>query len=58
VLLGAGADINARDAYGNFPADLADDNEEVRDDLVFRELNEARKWGTLLRHFRGILLQQ
>jgi len=40
--LDAGAYAGARIAGGTFPADLAEDNERVRNDPVFWELNDAR----------------
>lgn len=42
VLLDAGADPTLRASDGSLAADLAERNEELRDDPVFRELDEAR----------------
>ncbi|MBC6442916.1 MAG: ankyrin repeat domain-containing protein [Rhodobacteraceae bacterium] len=42
ALLDAGADIRARTKDGKLPADLAEDNEAVRNDPVYWVLNEAR----------------
>jgi len=42
ALLDAGAYAGARTAKGIFPADLAENNERVRNDPVFWELNDAR----------------
>ena len=42
VLLDVGADPTQRAADGSLAADLAERNQELRDDPVFRELDEAR----------------
>lgn len=42
VLLDAGADPTQRASDGSLAADLAERNQELRDDPVFRELDEAR----------------
>jgi len=42
ALLEAGADPGARAEGGKLPADLAEDNEDVRNHPVFWELNDAR----------------
>ena len=42
TLLDAGADPEAREEDGSLPADLAEDNDAVRDHTVFWRLNQAR----------------
>ena len=42
ALIEAGADPAARGPGGRLPADLAEENERVRGDPVFRILNKAR----------------
>jgi len=42
ALLDAGADLEARAEDGSLPADLAEDNEAVRDHGIFWTLNQAR----------------
>ncbi|MBC6439817.1 MAG: hypothetical protein GDA49_05275 [Rhodospirillales bacterium] len=42
ALIDAGADIRARNEFGKLPADLAEDNEAVRNHPVFWVLNDAR----------------
>jgi len=44
ALIDAGADIKARDKKGRTPADLAEENDSVLNDPVFRVLNDARSW--------------
>ena len=42
ALLDAGADLEARDGNGRSPAELAEDNDAVRDHGIFWTLNQAR----------------
>ncbi|MBC6417279.1 MAG: ankyrin repeat domain-containing protein [Rhodospirillales bacterium] len=42
ALLDAGADGSARTARGSFPADLAKENEKLRNNPVYWRLNDAR----------------
>ncbi|MBC6417051.1 MAG: hypothetical protein GDA47_04480 [Rhodospirillales bacterium] len=42
ALLDAGADGSALDEEGRFPADLAKENEKLRNNPVYWRLNDAR----------------
>jgi len=42
ALIRAGANPKARDGFGRIPADLAEDNADVRDHDIFWTLNQAR----------------